>query len=179
LLPLSRLGRPLPPNFSANSVTVTECRPLLAPRPRCVPCSSQYRLNICPHATGSRSLWTRFDSWCLPTRRPRLWGLRPLYSPNVGEKLSERGSSNAPTVNLAGIRITKWANSELFGARKATPRVPPSLFGQSRGRGVLGSPYARSRMASARYPQDRPDKPPGSGPGPYTLLHVWMAMQEG
>src|SRR5829696_4322513 len=42
----------------------------------------------------------------------------------------KRGLSNAPSMNLAGIRSTIWANRNLSAARRATPQARPRLFGQ-------------------------------------------------
>jgi hypothetical protein len=46
----------------------------------------------------------------------------------------ESDSSNAPSVNLAGIRGTKWTEKPSLAARRARLQASPRFFGQSRRR---------------------------------------------
>jgi hypothetical protein len=44
----------------------------------------------------------------------RLVGAPWLYSPECLERLSEKGMSNTPTVNLGGVRRPKWREEHLL-----------------------------------------------------------------
>src|ERR671913_1388120 len=45
-------------------------------------------------------------------------------------RLSEKDASDAPSVDLGGIRRPKWSESRSLAAHRATPWARPRLFGQ-------------------------------------------------
>ena len=69
---------------------------------------------------------------CLLELRPKeLRSERPLFTHLPRETVLKLDLSNAPAVNLAGIRTTQWAEKSLLSAvRRATLQTSPRLFGQ-------------------------------------------------
>ena len=94
-----------------------------------------------------------------------------LCSPSRLERLSEKGTSNALIVDLAGIRRAKWTEKPLFGdpqgyaasASEAFRTVSEEVFsetefpvrrllGNSQTEGIEGDPTNEGRFISQRVP---------------------------
>ena len=97
----------------------------------------------------------------LTLTKQALRGCHTLYSPRiregcsgsigtfrpVSERLSEKGTSNGPSEDLAAIRRPKWTEMPLLGGPLGYAGSASETFRTVSRRGLLGNQYARFRIA--------------------------------
>jgi hypothetical protein len=67
------------------------------------------------NATNSNNCYDFLGLEALRPKSLRLLDVSCLYSPSCRERLSEKGTSNSPSEDLAAIRSAKWTEKPLPG----------------------------------------------------------------